>query len=201
VAWRLVTAPCGALELSGGWRGCGVHRVNSLDKQVKQLGKEKELIEKKMARIEAAKAAETSELRGKLEAAQADVRMQLKERDTKISTLVDELATTTALYNEAKGELDQVLARAGGTGSCGASGGERDAAIPATGCWLRSVCLLEGISEWHICIICINGTCPSSQTVGGSIRLVAASWLAEGTCVTAASGAETQCCLLKGPAS
>ena len=50
-----------------------------------QLQKEKELIEKKMQRIEKSKEAETKELRDKLELAQGDVRVQLRAKDDKIN--------------------------------------------------------------------------------------------------------------------
>ena len=49
-----------------------------------QLQKEKELIEKKMQRIEKAKGQEVAELREKLEASQGAVIEQLKVKDDKI---------------------------------------------------------------------------------------------------------------------
>lgn len=49
-----------------------------------QLQKEKELIEKKMQRIEKAKEQEVAELREKLEASQGAVIEQLKVKDDKI---------------------------------------------------------------------------------------------------------------------
>lgn len=84
-----------------------LEKVAQLDKQVKQLGKEKELIEKKMQRIEKAKEQETKELRDKLEATQGDIRAQLQLKDGKINEAMEELASITALYNEAKSDLEQ----------------------------------------------------------------------------------------------
>lgn len=62
-----------------------VHRALQLDKRCGQLQKEKELIDKKMQRIEKAKDQEARELRDKLDAAQGDVRTQLKIKDDKIN--------------------------------------------------------------------------------------------------------------------
>ncbi len=55
-------------------------RMSELDKNYKQVSKEKELVEKKMQRIERAKETETTDLKAKLEAASADLRQQLKVR-------------------------------------------------------------------------------------------------------------------------
>uniref|UniRef100_A0A7S0WQ45 Kinesin motor domain-containing protein n=1 Tax=Chlamydomonas leiostraca TaxID=1034604 RepID=A0A7S0WQ45_9CHLO len=82
-------------------------RSAQLDKRVAQLTKEKELIEKKMQRIEKAKETETGELRSKLEAAQGDVRSQLKSKDDKIGEILEELAGVNALYAEAKEQVEQ----------------------------------------------------------------------------------------------
>lgn len=60
------------------------HRVAALEKRDMQLQKEKELIEKKMQRIEKAKEQEVAELREKLEASQGAVIEQLKVKDDKI---------------------------------------------------------------------------------------------------------------------
>ena len=57
----------------------------ALEKRAVQAQKEKELIEKKMQRIEKAKEQEVSELRDKLTASQGDVRTQLKFKDDKIT--------------------------------------------------------------------------------------------------------------------
>ena len=56
----------------------------ALEKRDMQLQKEKELIEKKMQRIEKAKEQEVAELREKLEASQGAVIEQLKVKDDKI---------------------------------------------------------------------------------------------------------------------
>ncbi|EFJ53111.1 Kar3 member kinesin-like protein [Volvox carteri f. nagariensis] len=72
-----------------------------------QLQKEKELIEKKMQRIEKAKETETGELRSQLEAVQSDIQAQLKLKDSKITEIMEELASINALYVESKAELEQ----------------------------------------------------------------------------------------------
>uniref|UniRef100_A0A7S0Y9G8 Kinesin motor domain-containing protein n=1 Tax=Polytomella parva TaxID=51329 RepID=A0A7S0Y9G8_9CHLO len=83
-------------------------KVTSLDKKAVQLLKEKELIEKKMQRIERAREAESAELRDKLEATQAEIRLQLRQKDDKISEIVDELASVSALYNDSRAEVEQM---------------------------------------------------------------------------------------------
>ena len=60
-------------------------RVSGLEKRCTQSQKEKELIEKKMQRMEKAKEQEVQELRDKLEASQGDVRANLKAKDDKIN--------------------------------------------------------------------------------------------------------------------
>ncbi|GFH29557.1 uncharacterized protein HaLaN_28241 [Haematococcus lacustris] len=60
-----------------------------------------------MQRVERAKEQEVVELRGKLEAAQGDVRGQLKTKDDKISEILEELASISALYSEAKEQVEQ----------------------------------------------------------------------------------------------
>lgn len=57
----------------------------ALDKRCTQLQKEKELIEKKMQRIEKAKETETTELRSQLELVQGDIQAQIKLKDAKIT--------------------------------------------------------------------------------------------------------------------
>lgn len=61
------------------------YRVSVLEKKCFQKEKEKELIEKKMQRIEKAKDQEIQELRDKLDASQGDVRTNLKAKDDKIN--------------------------------------------------------------------------------------------------------------------
>ncbi|GLC77793.1 hypothetical protein PLESTB_000955500 [Pleodorina starrii] len=82
-------------------------RLAALDKRCSQLQKEKELIEKKMQRIEKAKETETGELRTQLEAVQSDIQAQLKLKDSKITEIMEELASINALYVESKAELEQ----------------------------------------------------------------------------------------------
>lgn len=60
-------------------------RIAALEKRNIQVQKEKELIEKKMQRIEKSKETEVAELKDKLVASQGDVRAQLKVKDDKIT--------------------------------------------------------------------------------------------------------------------
>ncbi|KXZ52314.1 hypothetical protein GPECTOR_10g946 [Gonium pectorale] len=85
-------------------------KLAALDKRCSQLQKEKELIEKKMQRIEKAKETETGELRTQLEAVQGDIQAQLKLKDSKITEIMEELASINALYVESKAELEQTRA-------------------------------------------------------------------------------------------
>lgn len=64
---------------------CHVCRVAALEKRTTQVHKEKELIEKKMQRIEKAKEQEVAELRQRLDASQGEVRAQLKAKDDKLN--------------------------------------------------------------------------------------------------------------------
>jgi hypothetical protein len=70
------------------------------------MQKEKELIERKMQRIEKAKEQEVADLRNRINDAQGDVRAQLKVKDDRIVQVMDDLASVNALYNEAQGELE-----------------------------------------------------------------------------------------------
>lgn len=56
-----------------------------MEKRTTQVQKEKELIEKKMQRIEKAKEQEVAELRQRLDASQGEVRAQLKAKDDKLN--------------------------------------------------------------------------------------------------------------------
>ena len=83
-------------------------RVQGLEKEYKDATKEKELMEKKMKRLEKSRDNETRELRNRLETARASVDEQLKEKESTISELMDELAQTTEKYNANKLELEQI---------------------------------------------------------------------------------------------
>ncbi|PNW82236.1 hypothetical protein CHLRE_06g278125v5 [Chlamydomonas reinhardtii] len=87
-------------------------KMAALDKRCTQLQKEKELIEKKMQRIEKAKETETTELRSQLELVQGDIQAQIKLKDAKITEIMEELASINALYVEAKSELEGTRADA-----------------------------------------------------------------------------------------
>eukprot|EP00210_Caulerpa_lentillifera_P006575 g6280.t1 len=83
-------------------------RIRDLESQSKSIEKEKGLLEKKMNRLEASRETETRELRDKLEAAKDSVGQQLKDKDSKISELMEELSKTTELFNANKLELEQI---------------------------------------------------------------------------------------------
>ncbi|GMH43112.1 hypothetical protein BSKO_11034 [Bryopsis sp. KO-2023] len=83
-------------------------KVQHLEKQYKQAMKEKDLMEKKMQRLEKSRDTETNELKERLAAAQEHVGHQLLEKDAKINELVEELSNTTKLFNQNKLELEQI---------------------------------------------------------------------------------------------
>ncbi|CAD7699890.1 unnamed protein product [Ostreobium quekettii] len=83
-------------------------RVQSLEKQYKQASKEKDLMEKKMQRLEKSREAETQELREKLDVAQGTVSEQMEEKEAKIMDLMEELGKMEELYQANKHELEQI---------------------------------------------------------------------------------------------
>lgn len=86
----------------------------ALDKRCSQLQKEKELIEKKMQRIEKAKETETGELRSQLEAVQSDIQAQLKLKDSKITEVRSYLRFSAVLPGEIWIQSTMVCADHGG---------------------------------------------------------------------------------------
>jgi hypothetical protein len=64
--------------------------------QVTRLTKEKDLINKKMERVQQQKDAETQQLKAKLEASAGATRAEVNERDRKINQLVEELGNREA---------------------------------------------------------------------------------------------------------
>lgn len=72
------------------------------------MQKEKELIEKKLQRLEAARSTDISVLQAELEASKSSLREQTKDKDTKINELVEELGNTQALLSDRVNELAQV---------------------------------------------------------------------------------------------
>lgn len=83
-------------------------KYQALDKEYKQIEKEKDLKVKKIQRLEVSRENETKELREKLAAAKATVGSQLGEKDTKIKELMEELDKTQKLYHKNKLELEQI---------------------------------------------------------------------------------------------
>eukprot|EP00884_Botryococcus_braunii_P012518 jgi/Botrbrau1/21267/Bobra.39_2s0057.2 len=75
-----------------------------------QLGgaqKELDLLEKKLQRTEAARAAETQHLSGELDAVRTKFADLLKEKDLKFNSLVEELGNTQALLSEKEAALSE----------------------------------------------------------------------------------------------
>ena len=72
--------------------------------------KEKELLEKRMQRLETARAGDIAALQADLDATKGNVRDQLKERDSKINELIEELGNTQAMLTDKTSELAQVSA-------------------------------------------------------------------------------------------
>jgi chromosome segregation ATPase len=68
-----------------------IARVEELDSQVSRLSKEKDLINRKMDRVQQQKEAETRHLKSQLEASTGATQEQINERDRKINELVEEL--------------------------------------------------------------------------------------------------------------
>ncbi len=70
-----------------------------------------ELLEKKMQRLEAARAAEIAQLTAELESARNSVVEQLSAKDAKVNDLIEELGNTQALLSEKEAALEEVRAR------------------------------------------------------------------------------------------
>ncbi|KAK9815534.1 hypothetical protein WJX72_005298 [[Myrmecia] bisecta] len=67
--------------------------------------KEKDLVEKKLQRLEAARAAEVAALAGELESVRGSIKESIREKDTKINDMVEELGKTQALLSEKEAEV------------------------------------------------------------------------------------------------
>jgi hypothetical protein len=74
----------------------------------REAQKEKELIEKKLARMEAARSLDVSALQAELDSTKGSIREQLKEKDVKINELIEELGNTQAMLSDKSSELEQV---------------------------------------------------------------------------------------------
>lgn len=85
-----------------------MEQLHALDQQLRQSSKEKDLTDKKMARMEQAKKLEVEELTQQLNSIQGNTRTELKQKDYKINELMEELANATLLLNERNAEFDQL---------------------------------------------------------------------------------------------
>ena len=74
----------------------------------REAEKEVELLEKKMQRLEAARAAEIAQLTAELEGARTSMVEQLSAKDSKVNDLVEELGNTQALLSEKEAALNEV---------------------------------------------------------------------------------------------
>lgn len=73
--------------------------------------KEGGLAEKKLMRLESTRTHDITDLQAQLESARTELREQLKLKDDKITSLVDELGNSQALLNEKAAELAAVSLR------------------------------------------------------------------------------------------
>lgn len=74
----------------------------------REAQKEVELLEKKMQRLEAARAAEIAQLTAELQSARDSVVEQLSAKDSKVNDLIEELGNTQALLSEKEAALAEV---------------------------------------------------------------------------------------------
>ena len=74
----------------------------------REAHKEKDLIEKKLSRMEAARSVDINGLQADLEATKSSMRDQLNKKDVKINGLIEELGNTQAMLSDKSHELDQV---------------------------------------------------------------------------------------------
>ena len=74
----------------------------------REIQKEKELVEKKFMRLDAARNTDMTTLQSELDSLRSGSRDQLKERDVKINGLIEELGNTQALLSDKSNELEQV---------------------------------------------------------------------------------------------
>eukprot|EP00877_Chromochloris_zofingiensis_P014605 jgi/Chrzof1/9399/Cz04g01170.t1 len=81
-------------------------RAAAAERSADELTRDKDMLEKKVARLIKSKEDEAKEMRDKLETTISDLRGELKQKDDKIAALVDELASTAAAMNELKSELE-----------------------------------------------------------------------------------------------
>ncbi|KAL3130979.1 hypothetical protein ABBQ38_000302 [Trebouxia sp. C0009 RCD-2024] len=83
-------------------------QLRSTETALKESQKEKELLEKKLERTEKARAQEVASLTEELELSRGGIRDQLKEKDAKINSLVEELGNSQAMLNDKVAELAEI---------------------------------------------------------------------------------------------
>ena len=74
----------------------------------RQAEMEKELVENKLARLEGARGAQIADLQSELEMLRGSAKEQLKEKEGRINSLVEELSKTQSLLSEKEVELEGV---------------------------------------------------------------------------------------------
>lgn len=76
-----------------------ISRIEELEAMVARLSKERDLINKKMDRVQEQKDAETSSLKQQLEKHSSEVQMQVNERDRRINELMEELGNREVRFS------------------------------------------------------------------------------------------------------
>mmetsp|Transcript_37392 Transcript_37392/g.110381 ORF Transcript_37392/g.110381 Transcript_37392/m.110381 type:complete len:1168 (-) Transcript_37392:781-4284(-) len=84
-------------------------KLKALEKRAEQAARDKELVEKKIARADKAREEEVSEMSAKMELG-ADIREQIEAKEAKVSEALAEVASINALYEGLRGELAAVRA-------------------------------------------------------------------------------------------
>jgi chromosome segregation ATPase len=85
-----------------------ITRCEDLESQVVRLTKEKDLINKKMDRVQQQKDMETAQLKQKVAETAGITQEQINERDRKINGLVEELGNREVMINETKRDLENL---------------------------------------------------------------------------------------------
>ncbi|KAK9868430.1 hypothetical protein WJX84_002910 [Apatococcus fuscideae] len=87
-----------------------VEQLRTTEARLRQAGMEKDLVEKKLARLEGARGAEIADLQAELESLRGSAKEQLKEKEGRINSLVEELSKTQSLLSEKETELEGLSA-------------------------------------------------------------------------------------------
>jgi chromosome segregation ATPase len=85
-----------------------ITKCEELETQVTRLTKEKDLINKKMDRVQQQKDLETAALKAKVAESAGITQDQINERDRKINALVEELGNREVMINETKRDLENL---------------------------------------------------------------------------------------------